>query len=145
MLKKLFLIFFLTISFALSDEETYWIVFQGGIAASPSNSVIEMDELVEGKDIDEIRGLLFSDNVALKGLSVNALEILDEKKIIELDSKELNQIKILYSSNEELELLYGCDNFYSVSLGEYLNNSHGFRDVARERYTKLIEEYYRDE
>lgn len=144
-MKKIFLVFFLTISFVFSSEESYWIVFQGGIAATPSSAVREMDDLVKDKDIDEIRELLFSEDVALKGLSVNVLEILYEMNIIDLDSIELNQIKRLYTSKEELKLLFGCDNFYSVTLEEYLNNDHGFRNTAKERYTNLIEEYYLNE
>ncbi len=144
-MKKILLIFFLAFSIVNAKEELDWVAFASGIDGTSSSSVNEMDELVKDKDIEEIKELLFSENVALKGLSVYVLEILKEKEIIDLDSIELNQISILYSSNEELVISSGCEIEFISTLGRFLSFNGLIKWEARERYTKLIEEYYRDD
>lgn len=151
MLKKLFLIFFFALNLTnaqqyvnwdtMKEKQLDWIVFTAGISAKPTSNVKMIDSLVEYKNIETLRGLIYSENVALKGLSSLVLELFEEEGIIELKEEELIQIKRLYKTEEEIYTFSGCTPEY----GDILTLPIFFRDYKSyvyKRYSYFIDEFY---
>ncbi len=143
MLKKLFLIFFFAINLTnaqqyvnwdtMKEKQLDWIVFTAGISAKPTSNVKMIDSLVEYKNIETLRGLIYSENVALKGLSTLVLELFEEEELI--------QIKRLYKTEEEIYTFTGCTPEY----GDILTLPIFFRDYKNyvyKRYSYFIDEFY---
>lgn len=140
-MKKIILIFFISLTALSAREELDWIVYAGGIAGTPNSNVKTMDSLVENKEIETIRQLLYSDNVALKGLSVIVFEIFEEEGIIKFTIDDENQIEKVFDSHETLAMGEGCtdDNNITLELRDFLDGHYNY---AYDRYEDLIEMNY---
>ncbi|MFA7325998.1 MAG: hypothetical protein WC121_04985 [Candidatus Kapaibacterium sp.] len=139
-MKKIIIIFLFSMVLVIAQEKLDWIVFGSGISGKPGKNVKLIDSLVIDEEIETIRDLIYSDNVAVKCLSSIVLEVLEEKDIIALEKEEKLQIEYVFSSQDRIYYLFGCNDDAIILTIPMFLSLH--KNQAIERYTYLIDEFY---
>ena len=144
-MKFLLIILGIFLSISSFAQKKNLIGFGCGYSGMASSSVFEMDSLVLTSDYNSIRKNLSSLNSSKKCLSVIVCEILYDKGLIELTTKELKAIKNSYNSSKRISVCSGCTYFEETTMKDILDEiSHdgwifNVRKIAKERYLVLLD------